>query len=737
MIRARGWLLDIFDDRREGVVLWLIGDDNRRLRLHQPFPITFYVAGENNQLRAFWLWLQRQPEKLQLQRGLKRDLFIQDPVIVLEVTVLQAAEQPGLFRRAARDFPDLNFYDVDIQLSLRYAAVTGIFPMIYCEVEAQDDGTLRGIRPLETRWELDPETPDLRVLRITPDCEPAHSKPGYLTLHEGKNERVLPLAPAGELLTELQAVLKRYDPDVILTAWGDTWLIPHLLELCQQTKRELSLNREPGRSLIARAERTYFSYGQIIYKGRQQRLYGRCHIDIYNAIWADNDIEGTIESARVTGLPLQVAARTSPGTGISSMEILTALKNQILVPWHKQQAEYAKTALDLLRYDQGGMIYQPLVGMHADVGNIDFTSMYPSVMVASNISPELPPPDDLGVSSYPPGLVPQTLEPLLKKRIALKQRISSLPDDESFAGDKKRSQALKWLLVTCFGYLGYRNARFGRIEAHEAVTTWGREAVLRAKEAAEEMGFEILHLYVDGLWVRKEGCRQPIDYQPLLEEIAQRTHLPVGLDGIFRWIAFLPSRVDERISVPNRYFGMFQDGSLKIRGVDLRRRDTPEFVCETQYQLLKNLTQAKTAAELPGLVSPSIDILRQRLLSLRAHQVSLDQLLVEQKLSRELAAYRDPSPAARAAAQLLAVGKTVRPGQPVRFLLVRGRTGVYAWDLPTAPDPRTLDIERYITLTIRAASNIFQPLGVSEADLRLLTAGQAKQLPLPYPRFNR
>jgi hypothetical protein len=69
--------------------------------------------------------------------------------------------------------------------------------------------------------------------------------------------------------------------------------------------------------------------------------------------------------------------------------------------------------------------------------------------------------------------------------------------------------------------------------------------------------------------------------------------------------------------------------------------------------------------------------------------------------------------------------------------LVRGRTGVYAWDLPTAPDPRTLDIERYITLTIRAASNIFQPLGVSEADLRLLTAGQAKQLPLPYPRFNR
>ena len=49
------------------------------------------------------------------------------------------------------------------------------------------------------------------------------------------------------------------------------------------------------------------------------------------------------------------------------------------------------------------------------------------------------------------------------------------------------ASAEKWLLVTCFGYLGYKNARFGRIEAHEAVTAYGREALLRAKEAAEDM----------------------------------------------------------------------------------------------------------------------------------------------------------------------------------------------------------------------------------------------------------
>jgi len=60
------------------------------------------------------------------------------------------------------------------------------------------------------------------------------------------------------------------------------------------------------------------------------------------------------------------------------------------------------------------------------------------------------------------------------------------------------SAAHKWILVVCFGYLGYKNARFGLISSHEAVTAGGREALLRAKEAAEDSGFEILHIYVDG-----------------------------------------------------------------------------------------------------------------------------------------------------------------------------------------------------------------------------------------------
>ena len=721
-MEATGWLLDLYDQPQEGVVLWLIADSGQRLRLHQPFPITFYAAGPEQRLLALQKFLHSQPVKLSLQCEERRDLFQEQPVAALVICVEQAAEQPQLFRNIARQFPDLDYYNADIQLSIRYAALHSTFALAHCRVNYQEDGLLIDLQVLDTPWDLDPEPPPLRVLHLKPDCDPQHAPPSALIAHFERHEYHLTLLPERPLLVNLRAILQRHDPDLILSVAGDTWLLPKLLQLSSKLKIPLPLNRELTRGVLYKKEGTYFSYGQIIYRGQQVHLFGRCHIDGRNAMmWQDYDLDGALETARITGLPLQVAARVSPGTGISSMQIVTALRSQILVPWRKQQAERDKTALDLLRYDQGGLVYQPITGLHFDVGMIDFISMYPSIMVRSNISPETPMPTELGHSDYPPGLVPQTLAPLLEKRMALKQRALALPHwDPRRRKDKSRSAAHKWLLVTCFGYLGYKNARFGRIEAHEAVTTWGREALLRAKEAAEKMGFTVLHMYVDGLWVKKPGYNQPKDFQPLLDEIAKSTSLPIALDGVYRWVAFLPSRVDARLPVPNRYFGVFQDGSTKVRGIELRRRDSAPFIAQVQAEMLNCLAQAQKAQYLPEKIKEAVVILRNRLRELRSGKVPLEMLLVGKKLSKELAGYRVPSPGARAVMQLQANGKAVRPGQRVRLLYTRGEPGVFAWDLPGQPNPAELDVNYYHKLLLRAASAILQPFGVEEKQLEIM-----------------
>jgi DNA polymerase-2 len=271
--------------------------------------------------------------------------------------------------------------------------------------------------------------------------------------------------------------------------------------------------------------------------------------------------------------------------------------------------------------------------------------------------------------------------------------------------------------VTCFGYLGYKNARFGRIEAHEAVTAYGREALLRAKEAAEDMGFTVLHLYVDGLWVKKPGAKTVNDFQPLLEEILSRTHLPIALEGVYRWVAFLPSRVNKRVPVANRSFGVFQDGSLKVRGIEARRGDTPAFIVDTQMQMLELLAQDQATGAVRVSLARPLALLRRRLAELRSGKVPAEALLVAQKLSRELEEYRARSPVARAVAQLQSAGKSLRPGQSVRFVYTRGKPGVRAWDLPEPPDPATIDIQRYTTLLLRAAHTVLEPFGLQEEAL--------------------
>jgi len=738
-----GWMLDLYEEPQGGVILWLLGEDGQRHRLRQPFPVTFYAAGTPQRLRALWHHLQGRGTALNLSRTERRDLFQAGPVTLLAIRVERPADQPSLFQEAARLFPDLTFYDADLPISLRYAAVHGTFPLARCRVSADESGTIHALSVLDSPWDLDPEPAPLRVMTLEPDSDPFHARPKGFTLACGRFRYYQPLEGARPMMINLRAALGRCDPDLILTAWGDTWLLPELLAISKETGLPLPLNRDEGRKIVLRPQRSYFAYGRVIHRGQQLHLFGRWHIDIFNAVmYHDYGLDGIFELARVTSLPVQTVARVSPGTGISSMQIVTALRAGVLVPWHKQQAERPKSALELLQSDQGGLVYQPTIGLHRDVAEVDFVSMYPSIMNHFNISPEtvgterptaeLVPELGMIVDREQPGLIPQTLAPLLEKRIALKTALLDLPKwDPRRKRYKGCASAHKWLLVTCFGYLGYKNARFGRIEAHEAVTAYGRECLLRAKEAAEDLGFNVLHLYVDGMWVRKEGCRAVPDFQPLLDAILERTGLPIGLDGIYRWVAFLPSRGDKRVPVPNRYFGVFQSGEVKVRGIEARRRDTPQFIRELQADLLDILAKGGEAEDHSGLLRDAQRLIRRRMSDLRRGRVPLEKLVVRQTLSRELEEYRTPSPAAQAAMQLRSVGKSLRPGQHVRLLFTLGRPRVHAWDLPEKPDARRVDVPRYEELLLRAAHTIVEPFDMTRTRLDEWVKDGTYSVPLP------
>lgn len=731
-----GWLLDVYSHPERGVILWLLCDDGQRRCLYQDFPVTFYAAGPSRRLRELWLFLYKQRPGITLSRDERRDLFA-GQTIVLAACLDAPSALPALFRKVNDLFPDLTFYDADLNIALSHAAQYGTYPLARCWIAADEQGVVHELTVLDSKWELDPEPPPLRVLAIEPDSDPFHAAPRTLLIRSEKSSATIELKTDPASLGFLGYLLKRDDPDLILTSHGDTWLLPLLLKLSMEQNHPLPLNRDPDGQITYKRERSYFAYNQVVYRGQQIRLAGRLHIDIHNTVmYHDYGLEGVFEMARVTSLPIQTAARVSPGTGISAMQTVKAIEQEILVPLRKEQTERSKTTSELFRDDMGGTIYDPIVGLHSDVAEIDFASMYPSIMVHFNISPEtvgterptaeLVPELGMIVDQRHPGLIPQTLVPLIEKRLKLKSRLLTLSkQDCRYKPYKAHAAAHKWLTVTCFGYLGYVNARFGLIEAHEAVTAYGREVLLRAKEAAEDRDFRVLHMYVDGMWVKKSGCKTAQDFQPLLDDIHIRTNLSIVLDGIYKWVAFLPSRQNKKIAVPNRYFGVFIDGEIKTRGIETRRHDTPSFVAETQMEVLQILAKVSDPGELINCLPEIRMLVYQKLTDLRLGHIPLEKLIVRQTVSRSLDEYRAPSPASAALQQLQEEGKSLRPGQSVRLIYTLGASRARAWDLPDPPDPRSVDIHRYRRLLFRAMDAVLEPIqGFSQPSM----AAQAVQL---------
>jgi DNA polymerase elongation subunit (family B) len=533
-----------------------------------------------------------------------------------------------------------------------------------------------------------------------------------------------------ETIRSLNRLLQRYDPDVLLTEWGDSVLLPQLQVLAARTGIPLQLNRDPGHQVRTRRSRSYMTYGQVVYQAGARMLHGRWHIDLRNSfIFAESELVGLLEVARLARIPVQELARTSTGTAISSMQLLQAVRDGILIPWQKSEPEVFKTASQLIVTDKGGLTYQPLVGLYEQVGELDFSSMYPTIMARYNVSPET-----IGCACCPDsrvpeinytvcrrrrGLVPQVLDHLLERRIYYKQRKQTTIGSSRDLYDQRQT-ALKWCLVTSFGYLGYRNARFGRIEAHEAVTAFAREMLLRAKEVAESRGFRMLHALVDSMWLQRPGATRA-DYEVLAQAVTGATSLPIFVEGTYRWIGFLPSKTHRGVGVPNRYMGVFDNDTTKVRGIEVRRSDMPALVVQMQEQMLRRMFRYPTLANVRTALPEILGILEDALIRLRAGDVEAADLVITNTLSQEVSEYRHNTVQAITARTLDRHGVQLHPGEAVQFVIMNAGAKV--------PEDRVrpyallgtdwnYDTETYATLLLRAAATILELFGYSETRLR-------------------
>lgn len=662
------------------MALWLIEANGKRQRLiDQSFQPCFYVQGHETRLSRLAQALEaRFPAWCALTD--RTNIWGGQQLRVLQVAVHHLPLFSTLSRFVRRFNASLRLYNSDLMLASVYCWEKGVFPLAYVSIEMNDTGEIRSLACDDDEWSTTYDLPPLRIMQIRLEglsrVNPKHGRQGAVEIGIDGEWRVL--EDANEPVAEsFERLLRVHDPDIILSEWGDSVLLPLLLRQAAKRKIHLSLSRDQA-PVQRSAARSYMSYGRILFKESASTLFGRLHIDTQNSFIAGQcELDGLWELVRVTKLPVQYCARTTTGTGISYMQMELAYRDGVLIPEQKAEPESPKHPDELLAADRGGLVFAPRPGFFEKVAELDFISEYPSIMARFNISPETvncgccpdaPRVPELGyrVCQRRRGITSRVVERLIEKRQIYKQQARD--DPQSAAQYKLRRDALKWLLVCCFGYTGYKNARFGKIEAHEAINAMAREKLLVAKETAEASGYRVLHALVDSLYVQKSDARAE-EYQQLARQIEAKTSLPLAVEAVYHYVVFLPSKQDAEIPVPNRFFAVSESGELKIRGLECRRHDTPPLVARMQREVLAILAEAWDYTTYCAKLGEAREIYEQFLARLIECNVAPEELVINRRLTRSPKDYQKNSLTAIAARQLDRAGVELRPGENIQFIV--------------------------------------------------------------------
>ena len=748
-----------------------------------------------------------------------------EPVVRVEARSLEALRDVAGEVRGWGEPGEYTLYNVDFAREFRYCLENGIDPV------PDDEGLLSTLA-----LDLSPKAlNDGRIDALRIDGEPAVADGTG-----GDRDASADAAPA--VLDAVASRIAERDPDVLVLSSAE--LVPLLYREARRHDRpDFELGRLPGWQQLA-AESTYESYGRVGHSPARYNVPGRAIVDVSNSFfWRQTNLGGLLDLVGRSRKPLQETAWASIGNVLTSIQVRVATARGVLVPWNSWRHEQFKPMSTLHEADRGGFIFSPTVGFHEDVHELDFSSLYPKIMLTYNVSPETvrcechPDREDvprLGYGVCPEdGYIKAVLRPIVDDRDRFKRRIAALeralervsddtpgtesgtgagpgagtepasratldalasaleaaleaeleeeaalpegatpaePPEEALAsametelealealttrgaatadgtaatadgtattadgtattvdgpstGDvaaaararvdalQGKADALKWILVSCFGYQGFSNAKFGRIECHEAINAYAREILLDTKETLEAHGWEVVHGIVDSLWVRARSDAAQTPLGEVAAEVTDDVGIRLEYETAYDWIAFAPRRESDEGAL-NRYFGKLagEDG-FKKRGIELRQRSTPAFVEDCQRAWLETLDAHREPA-------PVCEQLRVQLAELRAGRVDPATLLVRRRVSKDREEYtqytRNVAALERAAVQDFAVA----PGEDVEYVVVDDDARSAARVRLAYESLDRYDADFYADLLVRAAESVLSPFGWDRRRIR-------------------
>jgi len=437
--------------------------------------------------------------------------------------------------------------------------------------------------------------------------------------------------------------------------------------------------------------------------------------------------------SRISYLPMEDLTRQGVSGWIRSMMFKEHRDRGYLIPRPEdiKNSKGGTSTIAIIKGKKykGGMVVDPVPGVHFNVAVLDFASLYPSIMKTWNLGYET---ILCHHSECRRNKVPDTDHWVCTQRKAMEsQLIGSLRDlrirwykprskDKSLSANMLSwyqvvQSALKVVLNASYGVFGADRFSLYCPPLAESVAAVGRYSITNTINEAKRLGIEVFYGDTDSIFL---GTPSTGKLEELIHWSKSKLSMELEVDKTYRYVA-LSSR-------KKNYLGVQDDNRVDIKGLTGKKRHIPEFLKMTFTSLVSILGQVKSPSDFNEARTKIRDLVKESYGKLKSRKYSLDELAFNMMIGKSVAGYTKNTPQhVKAAQQLTRTGAEIKAGDLVSFVKVVTGTGVKPVKLASLQE---IDVGKY-TEYIR--STLEQVLDALEIDYEELTG--AKKLESFFP----
>ncbi|HUT81500.1 MAG TPA: DNA-directed DNA polymerase I [Candidatus Bathyarchaeia archaeon] len=365
---------------------------------------------------------------------------------------------------------------------------------------------------------------------------------------------------------------------------------------------------------------------------------------------------------------------------------------------------------------KGAIVVKPDPGIHFAVTVLDFASLYPSIIKTWNLSYETM--NCTHLECMNKKMVPDTEHWVCTKNRGLMSILIGFIRDIRVSWFKPKTKdktldqnlrnfydviqsALKVVINASYGVFGASHFPFYCPPLAEATTAIGRQAITRTIEKCDQMGVDVIYGDTDSVFLKNPSKEQIAE---LIKWSDKNLQIDLDVDKTYRYLALSDRK--------KNYLGVYQDGSVDVKGLLGKKRNTPPFLRDLFNEIVTILSNIQVEEDIEAARGQIEATVKDSYTKLKKKQLSLEDVTFRVQLNKNLDQYVKTTPQHVKAARFLKdkTGRMLGSGDLISFVKTTGAESVMPVELAAIDD---LDVDKYLSQMDSTLTQILDPIGVS------------------------